>query len=204
MVYLAGRLDMRGEGITISGRQADRARALVATAGLAGRVRCRVGNFLAVPDDLTGRADLVFSIEAFVHSPDADRYLHQAARALRPGGTLVVCDDFLTDADPPGSARAARWLDEFRAGWRLGSLVTVDQIATLAAGHALTLIRDRDLTPALELRRPRDRWIAAMVPLARVLRPPGEYWRSLVGGNALQFALIHGLLSYRFLEFQLT
>jgi hypothetical protein len=33
-----------------------------------------------------------------------------------------------------------------------------------------------------------------------VVRPSGKYWQSLVGGNALQWALIRGLLSYRFLE----
>jgi cyclopropane fatty-acyl-phospholipid synthase-like methyltransferase len=204
LLYLADRIDLRGEGITISPRQAERAAALVAAAGLAGRVRCREGNFLAVPDDLAGRADLVFSIEAFVHSPDADPYLHQAARVLRRGGTLVICDDFLTHAGPPASARAARWLDEFRAGWWVGSLVAVDQLAAMAAGHGLFLIGDRDLTPALELRRLRDRWISVMVTLGRLLRPRGEYWGSLVGGNALQLALVHGLLTYRFLEFQLT
>jgi cyclopropane fatty-acyl-phospholipid synthase-like methyltransferase len=203
LLYLAGRLDLRGEGLTISPRQVERAAALVAAAGLAGRVRCREGDFLAVPDDLTGRADLVFSIEAFVHSVDADRYLHEAARVLRPGGTLAICDDFLTASERPASARAACWLDEFRAGWRVGSLVTVEEVSALAAGHGLTLTGDRDLTPALELRRPRDRAISRLVTLGRFVRPSGEYWRSLVGGNALQLALINGLLSYRFLTFRL-
>jgi cyclopropane fatty-acyl-phospholipid synthase-like methyltransferase len=199
--YLAERADLRGEGITISGRQAERAGTLLAESGVTDRVRCREGDFLFVPDDLAGRADLTFSIEAFVHSPDPERYLHEAARTLRPGGRLVVCDDFLTSADPPTSPRAARWLAEFQDGWRIGSLVTVDRLCALAADHGLTLVRDLDLTPWLELRRPRDRFISVLVALGRVARPGGDYWRSLVGGNALQLALLHGLLSYRFLEF---
>jgi hypothetical protein len=32
------------------------------------------------------------------------------------------------------------------------------------------------------------------------VRPNGEYWRALVGGDALQLALVRGLLTYRFLE----
>jgi hypothetical protein len=70
----------------------------------------------------------------------------------------------------------------------------------LAAAHGLVLTRDLDLTSALELRRPRDRWISLLVAAGRIGRPSGKYWESLVGGNALQWALVRGLLSYRFLE----
>lgn len=200
LVYLAGRIDMMGEGVTISPLQAARAAELVAEAGLGARVHCREGNYLSLPDDLAGRADLTFSIEAFVHSPDADGYFREAARTLRPGGKLVICDDFLTSADPPASAQAARRLEEFRMGWHLGSLLTVDQVRTLAAAHGLVLVRDLDLTTHLELRRPRDRFISVLVAAGRVLRPTGRYWKSLVGGDALQWALIRDLLAYRFLE----
>jgi cyclopropane fatty-acyl-phospholipid synthase-like methyltransferase len=199
LLYLAGQIDMTGEGITLSPLQAARAAQIIAEAGADKRVRCREGNYLSLPDDLAGRADLTFSIEAFLHSPDADRYFHEAARTLRPGGRLVICDDFLTSADPPASPRGARWLAEFRDGWHAESLLTVDQVRELAARHGLTLIRELDLTTHLELRRPRDRWISALVTLGRIVRPSGYYWRSLVGGNALQLALIHGLLSHRFL-----
>jgi cyclopropane fatty-acyl-phospholipid synthase-like methyltransferase len=200
LVYLASRVDMTGEGITISPVQAARAAQALAESGAGARVRCREGNFLSLPDDLAGRSDLTFSIEAFVHSPDADGYFREAARTLRPGGTLVVCDDFLASADPPASPRAARRLAEFRTGWRVGSLLTVDQVRAMAADHGLVLTRDLDLTPRLELRRPRDRWTSLLVLFGRVARPSGDYWQSLVGGNALQWALVHGLLSYRFLE----
>jgi cyclopropane fatty-acyl-phospholipid synthase-like methyltransferase len=202
LLYLAGRIDMTGEGITISPLQAARATALIAEAGADARVRCREGDFLSLPDDLAGRADLTFSIEAFVHSPDADGYFREAARTLRPGGKLVICDDFLTSAVPPAEGRAARRLEEFRTGWRVGSLLAVDQVRALAADHGLVLTRDLDLTPLLELRRPRDRLTSVLVTLGRAVRPTGDYWQSLVGGNALQWALIHGLLSYRFLELQ--
>lgn len=204
LLYLAGRIDLTGEGITISPLQAARARELIARAGAGARVRCREGNYLSLPADLTGAADLTFSIEAFLHSPDADGYFREAARTLRPGGRLVVCDDFLTSADVPSSPRQARWLEEFRTGWHAGSLLTVEQVRATAAAHGLTLVRDIDLTPHLELRRPRDRWITALLAAGRVFRPTGEYWQSLVGGNALQFALLHGLLNYRFLELRRT
>jgi SAM-dependent methyltransferase len=202
LVYLAGRIDMSGEGITISAAQAARAAEIIKQAGAGGRVRCRVGDFLAVPEELAAKADLVFSIEAFIHSPDAGRYFEQAARALRPGGKLVLCDDFLNSSTPPDTPRARRWMEEFRVGWHAGSLLTVEQVREAAAEHGLTLKRELDLTPYLELRRPRDRWISLLVRVGGVLRPKGPYWQSLVGGNALQWALLNGRLSYRFLEFR--
>jgi cyclopropane fatty-acyl-phospholipid synthase-like methyltransferase len=202
LLYLAGRIDMRGEGLTISPLQAVRATRIIAEAGAGERVRCREGNYLSVPDDLAGRADLTFSIEAFLHSPDADGYFREAARTLRPGGKLVICDDFLTSAAPAASPRGARRLEEFRTGWRVGSLLTVEQVRTQAAVHGLVLARDLDLTPHLELRRPRDRFISMLVTAGRPFRPGGEYWQSLIGGDALQWALVHDLLNYRFLELQ--
>ena len=200
LLYLASQIDLVGEGITISAAQAARAEQLIAAADAQARVRCREGNYLTPPADLGG-ADLAFSIEAFLHGPDPERYFQEAAGLLRPGGRLVVCDDFLTSQTAQSPA-AARWLDEFRQGWRVGSLITVERARELAELAGLQLVQDVDLTPHLELRRPRDRFISLLVTLARPLRLPGDYWHSLVGGDALQRALAGGFLAYRFLVFE--
>lgn len=196
------RLDLRGEGVTISPAQVARAAELVADEGLADRVRCREGDFLAPPPDLDGCADLVFSIEAFVHGPDPAAYFRSAARLLRPGGLLAVCDDLLSPAGAWPDDAAARLLAQFRDGWRVGSLVTVDQAVAGARAAGLELADDDDLTPYLELRRPRDRAVSALLAVARgPLRPRGEYWRMLSGGDALQRCLVSGLVGYRLLVF---
>ncbi|MBV1852782.1 SAM-dependent methyltransferase [Catellatospora tritici] len=200
LLHLASRTDLTGEGVTISRAQAVRAAELIEQAGLGARVRCREGNYLSLPDDLAGSADLAFSIEAFIHSPDADGYFREAARCLRPGGRLIVCDDFRTPVAAPDSPCSARRMAEFRTGWHVGSLLTVEEVRAVAARHGLTLVRDLDLTAYLELRRPRDRFISALLAVGRVFRPSGPYWQSLVGGDALQWALLRGLLNYRFLE----
>jgi cyclopropane fatty-acyl-phospholipid synthase-like methyltransferase len=133
LLYLASRRpDLIGEGITISPAQAEVAAALVAEAGLDGRVRVREGDFVAPPGDLAG-ADAALSIEAFVHGPDPAGYVRAAAGVLRPGGLLVVCDDVLTAKGAAAPAREARRIDDFRTGWRLASLLPLEEVAGYAA-----------------------------------------------------------------------
>jgi cyclopropane fatty-acyl-phospholipid synthase-like methyltransferase len=202
LIHLASRrLDLVGEGVTISPAQVDVAATLVARAGLSERVRVREGDFLSPQTDLAG-ADLAFSIEAFVHAPDPAAYFRAAAGLLRPGGLLVVCDDVLTAAGTSAPPPQARRLDEFRTGWRVGALLTVDEVTRYAALAGFSAVGDDDLTPYLELRRPRDRWIGLLVAVTRPLRLRGEYWWSLAGGAALQYCLATGLVSYRLLVFK--
>jgi hypothetical protein len=59
--------------------------------------------------------------------------------------------------------------------------------------------RSIDLTPYLELDRPRDVVLDRVVKVARHLLLPGYRWRSLLGGNALQRAIKAGLIEHRFL-----
>lgn len=198
---LAKRSDLHGVGVTLSPVQAQFAQAEFTRAGLGERLRCVEGSFTALPDEL-GLFDAAFSIEAFIHSPSADAYLAQAAKHLKPGGVLALIDDFPTDA--PETARSRRWLHEVRTGWLANTLESPPQLATLAARHGLTLRRDEDLTPYLELRRPRDLLLSAVMSVGRYLPVRSPLWRSWVGGNALQLALQAGVLAYRFLVFEKT
>ncbi|HEU4537905.1 MAG TPA: class I SAM-dependent methyltransferase [Polyangiaceae bacterium] len=197
LAFLAAHEPIEGVGLTLSARQAELARARFEAAGIAGRVRCVEASYLDPPPDL-GRAHLVFAVEAFVHSPDPAAFFASAAERLAPGGRLVVCDDFLTPAgERPRSAREARAIDEFRRGWLAASLVTAARADELAAAAGLAPVEGLSLTARLELGRPRDRFIAALVALGRRLPLRGYYWMSLLGGNALQAGLQGGLIDYR-------
>jgi SAM-dependent methyltransferase len=198
---LSRSLELVGEGITISPLQAARANQLFETSK-AEHLRCREGNFLALPPDLKD-IDLAFSIEAFVHSPDVVGYFSEAARVLRSGGKLIVCDDFLTQrASVTASARELARLEDFRRGWRIGSLVTVESACQLAGTVGLACVKVLDLTSYLELRRPRDLVISLLTWVGRRLGVRGEYWNAMIGGDALQRLLHSGAISYSVLIFE--
>jgi len=202
LLYIAKRLAIVGEGVTISPLQASQAAELFESARMH-TLRCRSGNFLALPSDIHD-VDLAFSIEAFVHSPDAEGYFSQAARVVRPGGKLIICDDFLSQrAALNPSAKEWEWLQEFRAGWKIGSLVTVDNAREIALTAGFTLVSVLDLTEFLELRRPRDMFISLLVSIGKCLGyRGGDYWSALTGGNALQLATRSGAMGYQYLLFE--
>ena len=198
--WLAQRHPIGGVGVTISPVQVELARRRIAAAGLDDRVRCEEGDFTRLPQR-NATVDVAFAIESFVLAADASAFFAETARVLRPGGCLVVCDDFLGEhADVPDLPREQRrWLDDFRRGWHVGSLLAPARADALAGVAGLQPDLDEDWTPWLELGRPRDRLISKMVSVGRRLPlPPHPWWSNLVGGNALQHALRRGLLRYRF------
>jgi len=142
--------------------------------------------------------DLVYMIESFVHASDPETVLRGVAHVLRPGGRLVICDDMLASPDAVDSATVAA----FARGWHVHNLLTVDRLTAIAASHGLERVENRDLTPHVELRRPRDRVIRLIAPLIPRLKLKTPFWDNMYGGDALQRALLGGLLQYRYVVFE--
>jgi cyclopropane fatty-acyl-phospholipid synthase-like methyltransferase len=178
-------------GVTVSRAQAERARRGLAPLSERHQVRIEHASFHALPDDL-GPVDLAYAIEAFVHSGDPGRFFSEAARALRPGGLLVIVDDLL--ADRALSPQERGWLADFRAGWVAPSVLTEAQL--LAAAPGFTLTSSLDLTGWLTLGRPRDRLIRLLVGAAPRWLEGTPWRRSLKGGDALQRLLASGAVQY--------
>lgn len=194
-LYLAQRRPVDVVGVSVSPAQVRLAERYAARSGpLRGGVRFAVADYTDLPAELTG-FDLAFAIESFVHAAPASAFFREAARALRPGGALVVVDDVRT-----GDAADPR-IDDFRDGWHVSSLLTVPETATLAADAGLVLAESRDLSPMQRLGRPRDRLVRALQPVLRRARSRSAWAESMVGGDALQRCHRAGLLEYRLLRF---
>jgi SAM-dependent methyltransferase len=190
--YLATLLPVQVTGITLSPRQTDLAARRIAEAGLTDRARCICADYSDLPSDLP-RADLAFAIESFVHAPDPVRFFEQCARITRPGGALVICDDFRRASHGIEAERAIR---EFRAGWHVNTLIGADELRELAIGAGFAHERTLDLSSYLEIHRLRDRLVAGLLWPLRPIPAARRWCDHLFGGHALQTCLGRGWIGY--------
>jgi SAM-dependent methyltransferase len=171
-------------------------------------------------------------IESFIHATDPRTLLESVGATLRPDGLFIIVDDFLTakgarllgaqayesvDGPVPQSQAAEHSahlplrkaerknrerLLEFIRGWHVQNVRSIAQTRALAESFGLRLLRDHDLTPFLELDRPRDRFIRLAVGIGRLFPLHGALWDNMLGGNAVQQCLKRRLIEYRVLVFQ--
>ena len=198
LAYLAAILPIRGTGITLSPVQANLAARRLGEAGLAGRVVCLTGNYCDLPSGLA-QADLAFAIESFVHAQDPAQLFEQCRRLVRPGGRLVICDDFRRPDAGPGAAEA---VERFREGWHVNTLLRADELQALAHARGFEHESTLDLSRYLEIHRARDRFIGALVWLIRGIPSARTRFGHLSGGHALQRCLSRGWVGYDFAVFR--
>lgn len=183
-------------GVTVSPRQREIGEALAAELGHADRCEIVVGDFDV--KDLGLRADAIVAVESFAHSASAPAFLANAARHLRPGGRLIVVDDFLAHDEARLGPRERLQVDRLRAGWRVPALCTARDFERAAAGQGLGHEKLVDLTPLTRPgRRLRDRAVAVVAPLMAAFGLTGiPFCGNVVGGNALQVGLREGFIHY--------
>ncbi|MBK9926158.1 MAG: methyltransferase domain-containing protein [Anaerolineales bacterium] len=186
-------------GVTISPVQAQLANQFTKQIGLENQILFAEGNFIHMPlKDET--LDVIFSVEAIVHTAEQEQYFQETSRLLRKGGKLIIVDDY--QAARPLSPAETRWLNTFKNGWHVPGVITTEQATTFAKQHQLRLLKNDNLTPYLRLRN---------LPnfLARTLRFIGEHIpikhtivSSMLGSMALQQCLYTDIIEYRFLVFE--
>jgi cyclopropane fatty-acyl-phospholipid synthase-like methyltransferase len=198
LTYLATQREIRGTGVTLSPVQARIGRERAATLHLADRVQIVEGDYNALPVDRESM-DVAYAIESFVHGPSPSRFFAEAARVLRPGGRLIVCDDVLIGS---GRGESERTVAQFKRGWHVNSLLHAAQWRDLAGAAGLAHLATIDLTPHLEVGRLRDRLIGLLVSVVRGM--PGVPLRlsPLIGGAALQRAISNGWIAYHCATFR--
>jgi len=201
LCYIKSQMPVTGLGITISEEQCKLANQRIHKHDFSEKLQCIQADFCKLPGNLQ-QADLVFSIESFVHAQSAAAFFHQASSLIKPGGFLVICDDFLTDEKLVQDKKATTWLDRFRQGWLISSLCTPQQVDKYAAQLGFKQIDRQNLTPYLELNRPRDYLISLLLKFTNKLSLKKPYLQMLYGGHALQKCLSKQWLSHELIVWQ--
>lgn len=193
--WLAEDLGIDVTGVTISSAQQQQANDRAATLGLSQQCRFLHGDFAAMP--ALAPVDAAFAIESFVHASDAETFFEMSARHIKPGGRLIVCDDFL--ASEPDDPKARFWVNRFRQGWQINNLVTSKQATTAAAQAGFVLIKEEDLSAFTRSFNP---LVLTLISQLTRLPVPWPYWQNLAGGTALQICLKQGWTRYQILVWE--
>ncbi|CAB9506295.1 O-methyltransferase [Seminavis robusta] len=92
--------------------------------------------------DTSQEFDVIYSIEAMIHSMDIQTTLKAWSQHLnRQHGSLVVIDDFLM----PGADKSSEEMQLFQRGWMANSFYTVVELNTMARKYGMELVESRDL-----------------------------------------------------------
>jgi cyclopropane fatty-acyl-phospholipid synthase-like methyltransferase len=195
LCHLARRHTIEGVGITLSPVQVKAATERILREGLSAHLRCVEADFTRLPVS-SASVDAAFAIESFVHGPSHEQFFAECGRVVKPGGLLLVCDDFLAESRLREDPRASPVLERFRQGWHVSTLLTESEADASATRAGFSRRETADLSPYLELERPRDLLIGALMKAAGWLPLRAPYWRMLSGGHALQLCLKRGFLRY--------
>ena len=104
--HFARLCDVTIDAVTISPVQVERGRELVARDGLSEQITVHVGDFHNLDQVVEpGSSDLVFFMEALVHSHDPLEALRSAFRVLAPGGRVYIKDFYRGRSDDPAAQR---------------------------------------------------------------------------------------------------
>lgn len=187
--WLAQALGIQVTGVTISREQQQQASSRASALGLSDQCRFLQGDFAAMPD--LSPVDAAFAIESFVHASDASAFFGMAANVIKPGGRLIICDDFL--ARQPREPRSLFWVNRFKQGWQLNNLITPESAIHAASAAGFNLLQYDDLSAYTRSFHP---LVLALVSQSTRLPLPWSYWQNLAGGTALQICLKRGWTLY--------
>ncbi|MBN4075657.1 MAG: hypothetical protein COA71_09725 [SAR86 cluster bacterium] len=203
LCYIESQLPVTGLGITLSEQQCKLANLRINKRGFSEKLQCIQADFCKLPKNLQ-KADLAFAIESFVHAQSAGAFFYQASTLVKPGGLLVICDDFLADNTLLQNNEAAHWLERFQQGWLINSLLSHEQIDKYASQAGFKKVERQNLSPYLALSRPRDYCINLLIKVIDKLALKSPYLQMLYGGHALQKCLSKQWINHEFVVWQKT
>lgn len=144
-------------------------------------------------EDYKDGFDVIYSIEAFIHSPNERKTLENWSKALKENGIIVIIDDFLnvgvdkTDAD----------IELFSKSWMANVLQSTGGLNDIAERFGLNLVLDRDLGSEYQVNKRNYRNKLPMIAPTEAKNHQG--W---LGSMMRQQLMIQGKITYRLIVLQ--
>lgn len=149
------------------------------------------------------KQDIIFLVEAFIHSSNPEKLFEEISKNLKPGGKLIICDDFMAERKSRFTKiRENKVLQNYISGWHAGSLLKVNKVEKMALLLGIKLAKNKNLTAKLNLWTIRDKIAHTSLLFYKISPFKSTYMESIKGGDALQLALLNHLIEYRFLVFE--
>lgn len=147
-------------GVTISATQIAIATQRAKQLNLSTTIHFIETDFTALPKVIPN-IDIAFSIEAFVHASNADKYFKEISQKLNIGGKIILIDDFLNDEIDFNTLdkKGKQAITDFKYGWLVNSLKTKAELSNIATKYGLRIIEETDLTPLMRNNRLIHKWI---------------------------------------------
>ena len=194
-------------GVTISAIQVSIATQRVKQLKLSSTIQFIEADFTNLPKEVP-TVDIAFSIEAFAHASNANKYFEQIRQKLNKGGKVILIDDFLNNAIDYNKLdeKDKRAIIDFKYGWLVDSLKTTIDLKNISEKYGFRVIKETDLTPYMRNNTLKHKWIWLIVTSFRWLYElspwKSYYFRSWIGGVAKQYCLKRGIVKYKKLVFE--
>ncbi len=147
-LHLARQFNANATGITLSPKQAQRARQRAAAAGIAYKANFQVANALEMPF-ADNSFDLVWSLESGEHMPDKQQFLAECCRVLRPGGRLMMATWCHRNAPPALSNEETQLLKQVYDLFHLPYVISLAEYEEIATALPLSGVRSADWSQAV-------------------------------------------------------
>lgn len=135
----------------------------------------------------------IYSIEAAIHSPKLASTIKAWSDALKPGGIIVIIDDFLS----VGVSRDDPDVDLFARSWIANSVHSTTEVADMAQQSGMALIEDRDLGSQYQIAKLNYR-----NTMPKLRDESGRIHQGWLGSKARQRLFLEGKITYRMIVLQ--
>jgi cyclopropane fatty-acyl-phospholipid synthase-like methyltransferase len=128
-------------GITLSEKQLSFANKQLVRLGLEKSVDFKLEDYsmTSFPDQ---EFDMIWAIESLTSAQDKAKFVKEANRILKPGGSLVMADYFKVDGIPDPN----QWIEKWRKTWSLAPILTQHEFISIMEKDGLQFDKLMDLT----------------------------------------------------------